>query len=259
MTDVLYDCANGYAVITLNRPDVYNAFNQEMILELNDALRRARDDEQAYAIIVTGTGQGFCSGADVNSMPDWSEQSKEEYGAYLWSVQNVVRQLRTMRKPTIAAVNGPAIGAGCDFALACDVRYVGEDAVLREGFVRIGLIPGDGGAWLLPRLIGESKAREYVLTGKDITPEDAAELGLAADVTSNPVAAAREFAETVRDLPATAVRYTKQLIDPQQDFETYCKRAIDYQWECINDAEHVEATQAFSEGREPDYDREYPS
>ena len=255
MTDVRYECENGYATITLDRPDVYNAFHRDMILELNDALRRARDDGEAYAVVVTGAGDGFCAGADVDNMPDWSDQSKEEYGAFLWSVQNVVRQLRTMRKPTIAAVNGPAIGAGCDFALACDLRCVGEEAVLREGFVQIGLVPGDGGGWLLPRLIGESKAREYLLTGADITPEDALELGLAADVSSDPVSAAGEVAETIRDLPAEAVRYTKQLIDPQQGFESYCERAIEYQWECVNDEEHAEAVQAFNEGREPDYDR----
>ncbi|WP_226482736.1 enoyl-CoA hydratase/isomerase family protein [Natrinema amylolyticum] len=259
MSDVEYECEDGYALITLDRPAVYNAFHREMILELNETLRRARDDDEAYAVVLTGAGDGFCSGADVESMPDWSSLSKEEYGAYLWSVQNVVRQLRSMRKPTVAAVNGPAIGAGCDFALACDIRYVGEDAVLREGFVRIGLVPGDGGAWLLPRLIGEAKAREYLLTGKDITPDAAEELGLAAGVSSNPLASAREFAETVRDLPATAVQQTKQLVDPQQDFETHCERAIEYQWNCVNDEEHVEAVRAFSDGREPEYDREYTS
>jgi len=123
----------------------------------------------------------------------------------------------------------------------------------------LGSFSGDGGGWLLPRLIGESKAREYLLTGKNITPEDAIELGLAADVTPDPEAGAREFAEAVRDLPAEAVRYTKQLIDSQQDFETYCERAIEYQWECVNDDEHTEAVRAFSEGREPNYDRESPT
>ncbi len=257
MSIVQYEVDKGIATITLNRPDVYNAFTREMILEINENLRRARDDETAYVVVLTGAGDGFCSGADVTTMPDWSEMPKEEYGAYLWGVQNVVRQLRTMRKPTVAAVNGPAIGAGCDFALACDVRFMSESAVLREGFVRIGLIPGDGGGWLLPRLIGESKAREYLLTGKDITPEDAADLGLVVDVAPDAVTAAEEFAATVRDLPAEAVRYSKQLIDPQQDFETYCERAIEYQWECVNDDEHREAANAFREGREPEYDREY--
>lgn len=257
MSNVLYDCKNGYATITLNRPDVYNAFNREMILELNEILRRAQNDTNAYAIILTGAGQGFCSGADITSISEWDEMTKEEYAAFLWSVQNVVRQLRNIPKPTIAAINGPAIGAGCDFTLACDVRYVSEDAVLREGFVRVGLISGDGGGWLLPRLIGESKAREYLLTGKDIAPEEAVDLGLASSIETDPVTAAEEFAETVRDLPAKAVQYTKQLIDPQQDFESYCERAIEYQWECLHDEEHVEALQAFQENREPEYNREY--
>ena len=257
MQHVSYDSSDGYATITLDRPDVYNAFNREMILEINEALRNAVDDDTAYAVILTGAGKGFCSGADVNSMPDWSEMQKEEYAAYLWGVQNVVRQLREMRKPTVAAVNGPAIGAGCDFALACDVRYMSESAVLREGFVRVGLIPGDGGGWLLPRLIGESKAREYLLTGRDITAETAEELGLISGIADDPLVEAAAFAEEVRDLPAEAVRYTKQLIDPEQTFEDYCERAIEYQWECVNDPEHDEATAAFREGREPDYDREY--
>lgn len=257
MSYVQYACSDGYATITLDRPDVYNAFHREMILELNGAIRRARQDSTAYAVILTGAGDGFCSGADVNSMPDWTGQTKEEYGAYLWTVQNVVRQLRTMEKPTIAAVNGPAIGAGCDFTLACDVRFMNEDAVLREGFVRVGLVPGDGGAWLLPRLIGESKAREYLLTGKDIRAADAEDLGLVAGVSEDSLSAAEEFAKTVRDLPARAVRNTKRLIDPEQDFDTYCEDAIDYQWECVNDNEHEEATQAFREKRNPDYDREY--
>ena len=257
MQHVEYETEKGYATVTLDRPDVYNAFNREMILEINEVLRDAADDESVYAVILTGAGDGFCSGADVNSMPDWSDMHKEEYAAYLWGVQNVVRQLRGMAKPTIAAVNGPAIGAGCDFALACDVRYMAESAVLREGFVRVGLIPGDGGGWLLPRLIGGAKAREYLLTGRDITPEAAEDLGLISGVEDDPLAAAEEFAVEVRDLPAAAVQYTKQLIDPQQDFEDYCERAIEYQWRCVNDPEHDEATAAFREGREPEYDREY--
>lgn len=256
MSNILYEADAGYATITLDRPDVYNAFTREMILELNETLRRATNADDVYAIILAGAGDGFCSGADVTSMPDWSEMTKEEYAAYLWSVQNVVRQLRTISKPTIAAIDGPAIGAGCDFALACDVRYVGDDAILREGFVQVGLVPGDGGGWLLPRLIGESKAREYLLTGDDITAEEAVELGLAVERTSDPVAAAEEFARTVRDLPSQALRRTNQLIDPQQDFETYCERAIEYQWECINDEEHHEATQAFRDGRKPEFDRD---
>ncbi|MFC7156913.1 enoyl-CoA hydratase/isomerase family protein [Halomarina halobia] len=255
--DVLYEVDAGIATITMNRPDVHNAFTRDTIFQLNGAIRDARDDDAVYAIILTGAGDGFCSGADVRSMPDWTQMTKEDYAGYLWSVQNVIRQLRTTTKPSAAAVDGPAVGAGCDFALAADVRYLSPNALLREGFVRIGLIPGDGGGWLLPRLIGEAKAREYLLTGKDITPSDAVELGLAVEVTDDPLGAARGFTEEVRDLPATAVQHTKALIDSEQSYEDYSERAIEYQWACVNDAEHHEAVAAFNEKRVPDFDREY--
>lgn len=187
----------------------------------------------------------------------WDELAKEDYAGFMWGVQNVVRQLRTMAKPSIAAVPGPAVGAGCDFALACDLRTVGPDGFFREGFVRVGLIPGDGGAWLLPRLVGESAAKQYLLTGRDIAAEDAVDLGLAVEVADEPLDAAGDLAEELLGLPATAVRHTKELVDSEQSFEEYCERAIEFQWNCINDPEHHEAVAAFNEGRDPTYDREH--
>lgn len=255
--DVQYEVNDGIATIQIDRPEVKNAFRESTIEELNDALSRVNNDASVYVVILTGTDSAFCAGADVTEMPDWSNRTKDEYGEFLGDVQNVVRQLRTGETPSVAAVQGPAIGAGCDFALACDVRVVGPDSLLREGFVRIGLVPGDGGAWLLPKLIGEAKAKEYLLTGRDITAGDAVSLGLAVEERDDPIAGARELATELRDLPATAVRRTKELTDPSLSFEEYCERAIDYQWECVNDAEHEEAVAAFSERREPEYDREY--
>lgn len=255
--DVRYESSDGIATITIDRPEVKNAFRRETIVELNDAIRRADADDGVYVLVLAGAEEGFCAGADVSTMGDWSERTKEEYANYLWNVQNVVRQLRAMAKPSIAAVSGPAIGAGCDFALACDLRIVGSEGVLREGFVRVGLIPGDGGAWLLPRLIGESKAREYLLTGRDISPADAVDLGLAVEEADEPLEAAHDLAEELLSLPALAVRRTNQLVDPHQSFEDYCERAIEYQYECIADPEHDEAIAAFGENRDPEYDREY--
>lgn len=252
---IRYESDEGIATVSIDRPDVYNAFTPTTLGELNDALRRAADDDAVYVVVLTGAGDAFCSGADVTEMPG-SETTKEEYAGFLWSVQNVVRQLRTMPKPTIAAVGGPAIGAGCDFALACDLRVVATDAFLREGFVRVGLIPGDGGAWLLPRLIGESKAREYLLTGMDIDAAEAVDVGLAVDAVDDPLAAARSLADDLLALPATAVRNSNRLIDPEMSFEEYCERAIEYQWECVNDPEHEEAVAAFNEDRPPEYDRD---
>ncbi|ERG94372.1 enoyl-CoA hydratase/isomerase family protein, partial [Haloquadratum walsbyi] len=179
--DISYNVNDGIATISIERPNVYNAFTRSTVLELNEAARTAEAAEDIYVVVLTGAGKGFCSGADTTEMPDWDEQSPEEYGAFLWIIQQFVYRLRTMATPSIAAVNGPAIGAGCDFALACDLRVVGDEGVMREGFVNIGLIPGDGGAWLLPRLVGESKAREYLLTGRDIAPSDAVDIGLAVE------------------------------------------------------------------------------
>ncbi len=255
--EVRYETDEGIATITIDRPAVYNAFTRTTIVELNDALDRAAEDDGVYVVVLTGAGDAFCAGADVTTMPDWSDGSEEEYAGYLWAVQNVVRRLRRMATPSIAAVGGPAVGAGCDFALACDLRVAGPDGGFREGFVRIGLVPGDGGAWLLPRLIGESKAREYLLTGRDIPAEEAESLGLVVEVADDPLAAAHDLAAEIRDLPARAVQRTNQLVDPSQGFEDYCERAIAYQWECVTDDEHKEAVAAFNEGREPAYDREY--
>lgn len=255
--DVHYETDHGVASITIDRPEVMNAFTHETVQELNDALRRANADAGVYAVILSGRGNAFCAGADVKDMAGRDHESLEAYAAHLWPVQNVVRQLREMPKPSIAAVNGPAIGAGCDFALACSVRFMTPDAILREGFVRVGLVPGDGGGWLLPRLIGESKATEYLLTGRDITAADAEDLGLVVDVVDDTRDAAREFADELLSLPATAVQNTKRLIDPTATFEDYCERAIAYQWECMEDPEHDEAIAAFNEKRDPDYDRDY--
>lgn len=255
--DLVYEADAGIAVLTIDRPSVHNAFTERTIKELNRALDDALGSEGIYALVLTGADGGFCAGADVNEMPDWAGMGKAPYGAFLEEVQAVVSHLQESATPTIAAVGGPAIGAGCDFALACDFRLVGPDAVLREGFVNVGLVPGDGGAWLLPRLVGEAKAREYLLTGEDITPEAAVDMGLARGETETPVEDAVDLAEQLRDLPREAVRRTNQLVDPEQSFDEYCERAIDAQWACVTDEEHEEAVAAFRERREPEFDRDY--
>jgi enoyl-CoA hydratase/carnithine racemase len=253
--DVRYELAEGIATITIDRPEVYNAFTGDTVLEITDAVRTAEEDSAVYAMVLTGAGDGFCSGADVSAMPDWDDQSPEEYGAFLWTVQRVVATLRRAATPSVAAINGPAIGAGCDFALACDLRVMGPDGLLREGFVNVGLVPGDGGAWLLPRLVGESKAKEYLLTGRDITPADAVDIGLAVETAEDALTAARDLAAEIRDKPAVAVQHTNRLVDSEQGFEDYCEQATRYQWDCVTDPEHHEAVAAFNEKREPKYDR----
>ena len=255
--DVRYETDGGIATITMDRPDVYNAFTDDMVLEVNDAIRRANDDDGVYVVVLTGAGNGFCAGADVTGMGGDEERSFEDGATSLWKVQHVPQQLRQMAKPSIAAINGPAIGAGMDWALGCDLRTIAPDAIMREGFVRVGLISGDGGGWLLPRLIGESKAKEYLLTGKDMSAEEAEDLGLVVEVADDALEAAYDLAGDLLDLPALAVRNMNRLIDPDQTFEDYCERAIAYQRECRLHPEQDEAVAAFLEKREPVYERDY--
>ncbi|SFT03312.1 enoyl-CoA hydratase/isomerase family protein [Halostagnicola kamekurae] len=259
-TKIDYDIVNGRAEVVINRPDLMNAFDEETLLELNEALQSAMTNNSVYAVILSGRGKGFCSGADVTSM-DGREDREEKhlYGSHLWLVQNVNRLLYFGQKPTIAAVNGPAVGAGCDFALACDLRIMNEETFLRQQFINIGLVPGDGGGWLLPRLVGESKAKELILTGRDIEAAEAVDLGLAVEAVSDgeTMDRARKLANELRDKPAIAMQNTKQLIDLNHSFEDYTQAALEAQWDCVNDPEHTEAVNAVIEGRDPEFDREY--
>lgn len=252
-----YAVTDGRAEVVLDRPDVLNAFDSPMIDELNEALESAHDDEEVYVVLLTGAGRGFCSGADVSDMG--GERDRTDSTVRLFKVQNVVRKLLGGEKPTVAAVNGPALGAGCDFALACDLRVMGEEAFLREQFVNIGLVPGDGGAWLLPRLVGEAKAKELVMTGRDVGPEEAVDLGLAVEAvpTDEVMDRARDLANTLRDKPATAMRETKALFDSTASFDDYARAAIEAQRAATDDPEHTEAVTALREGREPEFDRPY--
>lgn len=256
--NIQYNVTDGIAKIILDRPDVLNAFTDEMIAEIVDALMDAQTREDVYSILLTGAGRGFCSGADISNMGG-DDRNRQEAAEHLWAVQNVVRQLYHGPKPSVAAINGPALGAGCDFALACDLRVIEEDAYMREQFVNIGLIPGDGGGWLLPRLVGEAKAKEYILTGKDITPDAAEEMGLVVEVVEPDTAvdAAQELAEALRDKPAPAMQRGKHLINGTQSYEEYGQAAIEAQWEVTGHPEHTEAVSSLRESREPDFDREY--
>ena len=254
-----YTVTDGRAEIVLDRPDVLNAFHGEMIAELVACLYDAHADDRVYVIVLTGAGRAFCSGADVGGMGEDHERTRLDSAEHLWRVQTVVRTLYHGRKPTVAAVNGPALGAGCDFALACDLRVMAEDAFLREQFVNIGLVPGDGGAWLLPRLVGEAKAKEWVLTGRDIGPPEAEDAGLVAEVveTDETLAAARDLANELRDTPATALQETKQLFGVDKSLAAYGQAAIEAQWKARQDPEHDEAIRALGEDRDPAFDREY--
>lgn len=256
--DVSYRARDGYAVIALDRPDVMNAYTQDMLEELNMAIEDATDDESVYAIVLTGSGKGFCSGKDTadSETPDYRFEETDRLG----KVASAMELLYKGPKPSIAAVNGPAVGGGMELALSCDFRVMSENAFLRDAHVDIGATPATGGGWILPRMIGEARAKRVVLLGEDVTAEEAEELGVAADVVPEGkcLETAESIAAELRDKPAVALRESKRLVDPTvRSFEEHAHAVLDSRWACENDPESEEAAAAMREGRGPDFDREY--
>lgn len=256
--DIEYRVADGIAEITLDRPEVLNAYTQDMLVELNMAIEDATDDDSVYAIVLTGCGNGFCSGKDTadSQEPSYRVEETERLG----KVAAAMRLLYDGPKPSIAAVNGPAVGGGMELALSCDFRVMSAEAFLRDGHVDIGATPATGGGWILPRMIGEAKAKEIVLLGEDITADEAEDLGVACEVVPDgeSLETAREIAARLRDKPAVALRESKQLVDPTvRSFDEHAHAVLDSRWACEQDHESEEAAAAMSEGREPEFDREY--
>jgi 2-(1,2-epoxy-1,2-dihydrophenyl)acetyl-CoA isomerase len=176
---ILTSVANAVATITLNRSDKLNAFTGTMREDLLDALRACERDEAVRAIAITGAGRAFCAGGDVEYMA--SLQAANDVTSFrklLDAGRDIVLQIASMPKPVIASVNGVAAGAGCNLALACDYRIAADAAKLSESFVKIGLHPDWGGTWLLPRLVGRSRAFELLASGRMVEAPEALLIGM---------------------------------------------------------------------------------
>ncbi len=172
---ITVDRSDGVMTITLNRPDVLNAVNEQMASELGETLRGASRDAAVRCLVLTGAGRGFCSGQDLRDRA----AGAISYRDHLRRTYNpVILALRTMEKPVLAAINGVAAGAGCSLALAADVRIASERASLIEIFSRVGLVPDSGSTWFLPRLVGLGKALEVAYTADPIDAQEALRLGL---------------------------------------------------------------------------------
>jgi 2-(1,2-epoxy-1,2-dihydrophenyl)acetyl-CoA isomerase len=214
---VRYEVSDAIATITLNRPEVYNAFNAQLHRELIGALRQAERDPAVRCVVLTGAGKAFCSGQDLKEFGDVSKEI--DIGARIRELYNpLIRKLRGMSLPVIAAVNGPAAGAGMSLALACDLRVAAEGARFSAAFVGIGLIPDSGMIYFLPRLVGHARAFELCATGAPVDAATALQWGLV-----NAVASAEEFPAAVRQLaerlaggPATAIGLIKRALEMSQ-------------------------------------------
>ena len=169
---ILYEAVEGVARITLNRPDVLNAISPELITAYGEAIQRAGSDESIRAVLVTGSGRGFCAGADLNS--SGSPERKMSSGQLLRTLYHpAIVGMRTMPKPVITAVNGVAAGAGMSIALAGDIVLAAQSASFLQAFSKIGLVPDAGSTWFLPRLVGDSRARALALLADKIPAEEA--------------------------------------------------------------------------------------
>jgi 2-(1,2-epoxy-1,2-dihydrophenyl)acetyl-CoA isomerase len=168
--------------LTLNRPDVYNAFNEAMLMELQDAFKEAANNDTIRCVVLTGAGKAFCSGQDLK---DFNEKKSTFKEALDKKYNPLIRQITTLPKPVLCGINGVAAGAGLSIALACDFRAVVENATLIEVFINVGLVPDSGSTFTLPRLIGLARAFEMCATADKMTAMEAKKLGLVNSVVSN--------------------------------------------------------------------------
>jgi 2-(1,2-epoxy-1,2-dihydrophenyl)acetyl-CoA isomerase len=253
---ILTNIENHVMVITLNRPDKKNAFNAQMIDEWVKALEDAQENDDVNVIVVTGSGNAFCSGGDVGGMKQ--DQKPLDNKNKLWkNIHRVPLTLKNIDKPVIAAINGPAVGAGLDMALMCDIRTIISDSKVSEGYVKVGLVPGDGGAFFLPRIIGESRALELLWTGDFISSKEAYELGLVNHVFSEEdfLQKTMALAEKIAAGPQVAIRMTKRAVKYSRTMEL--EPALDLMsshYAIIKETDdHKEGVTAFKERRKPNF------
>jgi enoyl-CoA hydratase/carnithine racemase len=259
---VRYEQDGHVVTLTLDKPDVRNPLTDQDLLEgLNEACRRIADDPSVRCAILTGAGKAFSAGGNLKHMRDRTEgfagHAAEIREHYRRGIQRTTLAVYHLEVPTIAAVNGPAYGAGCDMTLACDIRIAAETAVFAENFVRVGLISGDGGSWLLPRAVGLSRACEMSFTGDPVDAPTALVWGLVSRVVPNEqlLAEAHRLALRIVVNPPIQLRMAKRLLREGQNvrFDSLLELAAAFQGACHHTEDHEEALAAIFEKRPPQF------
>jgi enoyl-CoA hydratase/carnithine racemase len=252
---ILYRADDNIATITLNRPAAKNAFSPEMIRLWREYLDRARADSDVRVLVLTGNGDTFCSGGDIRDMAEGRLKSWDMKN-FLWEgVHRIVLTMEDLDKPVIAAINGAAMGAGLDMALMCDLRLCSDRARLAESYIMMGLVPGDGGAFFLPRVVGVPRAMELLLTGDILKPDEALRIGLVNRVVPHEslLKEATGLARKIADRAPQAVRMMKRAV--YQGQTSSLRGHLDYissQLSLLSETkDHQEAAQAFLEKRKP--------
>jgi len=254
---ILVENESGVRTITLHRPDVLNAFNAGLLAALGEAVREAGEDEAVRCVLLTGAGRAFCSGQDLaeyaghldsDAPIDLESRLRDEYNP-------IIVMIRTMEKPVIASVNGVAAGAGCSLALACDLRIAGESASFIQAFINVGLVPDCGSTFMLPRLVGVSRAMELTFTGRKVTAAEALEMGLVSRVVPDKELSgeAMRFAQQLAYMPTRAVGLTKRMINAAwtADLQAQLELEARLQTPAALTDDHREGVRAFLEKRRP--------
>ena len=255
-----YSVSDGVGVIVLDRPDVLNAFDDELGFQMLDVVEKAAADESVRCIVITGAGRAFCAGEDLGALAGTYERGEPPpLGTTLTDRYNpLIRALRAAPKPVVAAVNGVAAGAGVSLALACDHRIVSERAKFVLAFIKVGLVPDSGAVWFLAKSIGEARALDLAASGRPIDAREAFDLGFVNEVVAEGDLEARwrERAAEFAEGPTAAFALTKSLIygaserslDEQLDVE------VDAQSAAGRTADHLEGVKAFLGKRAPKFE-----
>jgi len=256
---------NRIATITMNRPEVLNALNERLIQELGAVITEVEQDDEVRVVVLTGSGSGFCSGQDARAMPGgggeqilaWEESPEVVRRGLLLILRRLAPRLLKLGKPTVAMVNGVAAGAGFGLALGCDMRIGSEKARFVLASDKMGLIPPLGLTWLLPRILGYSKAAEIIFTGRPIEAEEAKQMGILNQVVpaSELERQTMDFAQQIAKGPPISHKLSKQLLNNEvlRDLESHLEMAATYQVMCHTSQDHREGVAAWREKREPQF------
>ena len=225
LENLLYDKAEGIATVTINRPDILNALNAQTMAEFDEVFKDAEKDGDVRVLILTGAGEkAFAAGADISELIKCTPETGKELST---NGQRILRRLETMGKPSIAAVNGFALGGGCEVAMACTIRIASDKAKFGQPEVNLGIIPGYAGTQRLPRIVGEGVAMELLLTGRVIDAEEALRIGLVSAVVAGNelMDAAKKTAAAILGKGPLAVRDVMAAVDKgmSMEFEDACK------------------------------------
>jgi enoyl-CoA hydratase len=255
--NVLFEEANNIAVVTINRPDKLNALNNETLIELNQLLNFIQESKTISVVVITGSGEkAFVAGADIKELAKLDKKSGEEFSLF---GQLVFNKIENLNKPVIAAINGFALGGGCELALACHIRYASENAKFGQPEVNLGIIPGYGGTQRLTRLIGKGLAMEYILTGDLIPAEEAFRIGLVNKIypAEELLTKANELAEKIIEKGSIAISAAIKGINAFDNPSMLDGLKVEAEQFgiCCETDEFKEGTTAFLEKRKPNFDR----